>query len=69
MNVTLYSTGCPVCTMLKMALDQAKIQYVINNDVDEMEKKGITSVPVLEVDGKMMNAGEAVRWLGEVTRE
>lgn len=67
MNVILYSTGCPVCTMLKMALDQLKIEYVINNDVDEMESKGIASVPMLEVDGKLINAAQAVAWMKEVT--
>ena len=34
--------------------------------LDIMEQKGIMSVPVLEVDGKMMNFTEANNWINNI---
>ena len=60
--IVLYSTGCPKCRILEAKLAKTGETYTIIQDVDEMEKLGITTVPVLEVDGKMMDFGEAVKW-------
>ena len=63
MTVTLYSTGCPRCNVLKKKLQQKKIEYVEINDVSIMEEKGYLSVPVLEVDDTSMDFKEAVDWV------
>lgn len=62
-NITLYSTGCPKCTILEKKLDQKNISYEINNDVDLMQEKGFMSMPMLEVDGELMDFGTAVNWV------
>ena len=63
MSITLYSTGCPKCTILKKKLDQKNIGYEINNDVDLMQEKGFMSLPVLDVDGEILDFGGAINWV------
>lgn len=63
--ITLYSTHCPKCNVLKAKLDQAGINYFEENDVKKMTKKGFLSAPMLEVDERVMDFGEAIKWLGE----
>lgn len=61
--VILYSTGCPRCNVLIQKLNSKNIQYTVVSDVEEMEKKGIETVPVLEVDGQMLQFKEATDWV------
>jgi predicted DsbA family dithiol-disulfide isomerase len=61
--VKLYSTGCPKCIILTKKLDSAGITYEVFDDVDKMIEMGMTTVPMLEVDGKIMNFKEAVDWI------
>jgi hypothetical protein len=48
---------------LETKLKQKNIEYAECNDVGEMEKKGISSVPCLGVDGELMDFGNAVKWV------
>lgn len=66
MNVVLYSTGCPKCKVLKAKLDNTWIKYEIVDDVDEMLSLGISTVPCLGVDGKIMNFKESVDWVNSM---
>lgn len=59
MNITLYSTHCPKCSVLEKKLKQRNIIYTEVNDVSVMAGKGIDAVPVLEVDGKLMDYKKA----------
>lgn len=61
--VRLFSTGCPKCIVLTKKLDSAGITYEVFDDVDKMIEMGMTTVPMLEVDGKIMNFKEAVDWI------
>ena len=63
--VVLYSNGCPRCTILKRKLDEKGIDYSVCMEVEEMLSLGITNVPVLKVDDKMMGFSEAVKWVSE----
>ena len=62
--IKLYSTGCPRCSVLKKKLDEAEITYTVIDDVDEMLKLGLRTAPALEVDGKLMDFVEAIRYVG-----
>lgn len=62
---TLFSTGCPKCTILKKKLSQKGIEYVEVNDIQQMLDMGLQSVPWLEVDGQMMNFEQANKWINE----
>lgn len=61
----LYSTSCPQCKVLKDKLDKLQIEYTICSDTNLMIKKGFMSVPILEIDNKIMTFSEALRWLNE----
>ena len=63
MQITLFSTHCPRCIVLEKKLRQKGIDYDEVNDVSIMEKRGFLSVPVLEVDGKIMDFKEANDWI------
>lgn len=62
---TLFSTGCPKCTILKKKLAQKDIEYTEVNDIQQMLDMGLQSVPWLEVDGHMMNFEQANKWINE----
>lgn len=65
MSIVLYSTHCPKCMVLENKLKEKQIDYIENNDVDEMLDKGWRSAPVLEVDGKGLMFKEAIDWVNE----
>ena len=65
MNVVMYSTGCPKCKILKKKLDEKKVVYEEDTDVEKMKSKGINRVPVLEVDGKLFSYSEAVKLVND----
>ena len=65
MDIILYSTGCPKCTVLKKKLEEKGIQYTENNSTEEMLSLGIETVPVLKVGEKYLNFSEAVCWVRE----
>lgn len=65
MEVILYSTGCPKCSVIKKKLDAKGIGCTENNDVDAMLALGISQVPVLSVDGELLSFVEANQWVNE----
>lgn len=64
--ITLYSTGCPRCTVLERKLEQKNIEYSKITDVDAMVAMGIRSVPMLQIDDAApMDYMTAVNWVKE----
>ena len=61
--IILYSTGCPKCNVLKEKLSKKNIEYKENTNIEEMQKLGITSVPVLRVEGIMLSFLDALKWV------
>lgn len=66
--ITLYSTGCPQCQVLKAKLAKANINYNMITDIEVMKEKGFDSVPMLDVDGQIMTFVEANNWLNGVMK-
>lgn len=64
-KIVLYSTGCPQCLVLKKKLESKGIEFVENNDKEQMLSMNFTRVPVLEVDGKQMDFVTANKWINE----
>lgn len=62
-EIILYSTGCPRCKELKIMLDKNNIKHSINQDVQEMETLGFSTVPILKVNNELLNYTQAVKWL------
>ena len=63
MELILYSTGCPKCRVLKKKLSDKGFIFEENTSVDEMERLGITEVPVLSIDGELYEFGAAIQWV------
>lgn len=63
MSVVLYSTHCPRCNVLEKKLKSKNIGYTEINDVEVMQQKGFKEVPMLEVDGNIMNFKNAINWM------
>lgn len=64
--VTLYSTGCPRCKVLKAKLEQKGIEYQIVDSVEIMRELGMTEVPMLVTDDEIpfvLNFPQAVSWI------
>lgn len=64
-KIILYSTGCPKCTILKKKMDERNIQYEEENSVDKMLELGMTQLPMLSVDGNMMDFRDAIIWVNK----
>lgn len=65
MTITLYSTGCPQCKVLKTKLDQAGLEYTTITDQNIMAAMGFKSAPTLQVDNVTYKFPEAIKWLRE----
>ena len=63
MGMTLYSTGCPKCNVLKHKLEEKNIQYELSDDVGVIAEKGYRTIPILELDGKYLEFSEAIQWV------
>ena len=60
----LYSTGCPKCKVLIKKLNEKNIQYEECNDTEIMKAKGIQLLPVLEINGDLLDFKQATEWIG-----
>lgn len=65
--ITLYSTHCPRCVVLEAKLKQQGVDFVLNENEEEMRQKGFLSAPMLEVNGNVMDFKKAVEWVNGVT--
>lgn len=63
--ITLYTTGCPKCNVLKKKLTEKGIKFAENNSVMEMLSMGMAQAPVLVVGDRRMDFSEAVAWVNE----
>lgn len=64
MEIVLYSTHCPRCSVLEKKLKKKNLHYTEINDVDKMLAMGLKSTPVLQIDGGvLMNFQEANEWI------
>lgn len=61
--IVLYTIGCPSCRVLEEKLNKKKIKFSICTDTEKMIELGMTTMPVLEVDGVRMNFKEAINWV------
>ena len=73
MAPVLYSNGCPKCRVLKAKLENKNINFIENNDLEEMktvlEVEGIFSLQVLHVDETFMKFEVANTWVNSYADE
>ena len=69
--ITVYSSStCPKCKVLKMKLDKLGIAYNTNENIDEMEKLGIKSLPMMQVgDNELLDFGAAIAFIRKLGDE
>ena len=64
--ITIYTTQtCPKCKILKKKLEDKGIAYEEFSDEDEMQRMGILSVPVMDVDGEQLDFPAAIKYVNE----
>lgn len=61
--ITLYTIDCPKCKILEKKLEQAGVEYEVCKDREIIASKEFDLMPVLDVDGRIMGFGEAVKWV------
>ena len=65
-KITLYTIGCPKCTILEKKLKSKNISFETNSNIEEMKAKHYLSMPILEIDGKPLQFTEAIKWVNQV---
>lgn len=65
-KITLYSTGCPMCTVLEKKMKAKKIAYEVCSDTTEMTKMGFNRVPVLKVGDAIFYFEDAVKYINNL---
>ena len=67
--ITLYSTGCPKCKVVKSKLEALNINYRLVEDIDEInvyaDSYDIHEAPFMVVDGNIMLFKDILRFLKE----
>ena len=64
--IKIYSQpNCPKCKILKDALKDKHIEYIECSDLEEIKKKNIIYIPVLEIDGQLLDFPKAFNWIKE----
>lgn len=63
--ITLYSTNCPKCNVLKQKLQSLNIDFEISNNIDELIELGFMEAPILKINDQYLNFSKAVNWIKE----
>ena len=63
-KIILYTIHCPNCNVLEKKLRLKNIPFTVCDDMDEMQKLGIQSAPILSVNGELKTFANALRWVG-----
>lgn len=62
--ILLYSTHCPRCNVLEDKLNRKSVSFSIVDNEEEILKKGIKAVPVLQLeDGTLLEFAQANQWI------
>lgn len=66
MKVKLYTTHCPKCKILEERLNEKNVKYEVIDDVEILQKMNFKSVPNLDIDGKIYNYLESIKYLNKI---
>ena len=63
-NIIIYSTNtCFRCKLVKQMLSQHNVEYTETTDIEAMKEKGFKEVPMMEVDGRILDYSDVLTWL------
>lgn len=69
-GVVLYTIHCPNCIILEKKLIDKEISYKMIDDTSKViafgSSVGITSAPILVVDGDVKDFSNAVKWINSL---
>lgn len=67
MDIKLYSTHCPKCSVIAKKLEQKGIDFELIDDFDIqiLIDKGFRSAPILVVNDEYMEFNKANEWIKE----
>ena len=54
-----------MCNVLKKKLDSKNIKYELIASTEEMEALGLTRVPALMIDDRLLLQADAIKWVNE----
>lgn len=60
--------SCPMCNVVKMKLDNAGIEYEVNQNETEQEALGIDMLPVAKVNGELLAFKQILNYIEEVAK-
>ena len=67
MKITLWSTNCPKCNVIKKKLEQKGIKFDLVEDTDKVLEFGklnkVMSAPILVIDDQIMDFKAANDWI------
>jgi len=70
MKITLYSNDCPRCRVLEKKLEQKKIDFEVNKNLEDIleiaAKVNMSSAPLLEVDGEVLGFEQANKYINSL---
>lgn len=69
MRVTLYTTHCPKCKVIESKLKSKGVKYIEVSDTDTILKLGFQTVPIIDVDGTILEFAEANNWINNIVGE
>ena len=70
MKFTFYSKpGCPQCSVLKMKMDAAKVEYTHIESEEEIVKLGYKGAPVLVTGEETFVGPNAIKWFTKWVKE
>jgi len=61
-NILFTSPSCPKCMLAKQLLDQSGIKYTVITDAAYAASYGVSTVPSLFSDGKLMTFPEIISY-------
>ena len=64
-KITLYTTHCPKCSVIEKKLQQKEIEYDIVEDIEEIEKLGYMTVPLLKIGDEILDFVKANEWVNK----
>ena len=67
MEIILYSADwCPKCQVLKKKLVAKYVEFKVVKDENILDEMGIDELPVLSVNGELMNMAAANNWINSL---
>lgn len=64
--IKLYTNHCRKCEILTAKLNEKNISFEIEDDTEKLQALGFDFMPVLEVDGKQLEYGDAVKYVNSL---